>query len=179
MGRSTAYACDGSNGPGAVFLLFATVLVLFFVWHRLWPVLANLPPAASVRCKADAIVALTGEGGPHAAWTLLEKQRQRLSSRRTVGRPSLFLKSSFHGERSFGLLAPIWDAALTPGQCRGSSKVGAARGYHASHRTADIICRAAWWSSARDCWVQLVPYPVAPTTESLNWEMRRRLSGEY
>jgi uncharacterized SAM-binding protein YcdF (DUF218 family) len=180
---------NGSKRPRRRFrLLFATVLVLLLLFGiGFGRFLANLPPAASgSAAQADAIVALTGEGGRlMPAVTLLEngsgKRLLITGVNRQTSKP--FLKKLLHGGESFDCCADLGLAALdTRGNAEEAARWVAARGYHSLIIvTADYhMPRSLVEFGAQMPGVQLVPYPVAADNpKSLNWENARRLSGEY
>ncbi|HMI95111.1 MAG TPA: YdcF family protein [Micropepsaceae bacterium] len=169
-------------------LLFATALVLLLLFGiGFGGFLANLPPAASgSAAKADAIIALTGEGGRLTpAVTLLEKgSGKRLlitGVNRQTSKP--FLKKLLHGGESFDCCADLGLAALdTRGNAEEAARWVTARGYHSLIIvTADYhMPRSLVEFGAQMPGVQLIPYPVAADNpRSTRWESARRLSGEY
>jgi uncharacterized SAM-binding protein YcdF (DUF218 family) len=160
-------------------------LVLYAIGFSVF--IAGLPvPRSGAGAKADAIVALTGEGGRLApAVTLLEAgggQRllitgvNKLISKR-------YLKTLLHGGQAFDCCADLGFAAL---DTRGNA-AEAARWVRA-HRYGSLIVVTANYHMPRSLVefgaempdIKLVPYPVAAeAVRMLSWENARRLNGEY
>ncbi|HXJ02299.1 MAG TPA: YdcF family protein [Micropepsaceae bacterium] len=147
----------------------------------------NLPaPRAGSAAKADAIVALTGEGGRLApAVTLLEKgDGQRLlitGVNRVLSKRAL--KTLLHGGPAFDCCADLGFAAL---DTRGNA-AEAAR-WARAHRYGSLIIVTTNYHMPRSLVefgaempdVKLVPYPVAADPVSmLSWGNAKRLQGEY
>ncbi len=179
---------SGSKRPRRRFrLLLATVLVLLVLFAiGFGRFLANLPPAPSGSARADAIVALTGEGSRLTpAVTLLEKgSGHRLlitGVNRQTSKP--YLKKLLHGGEAFDCCTDLGFAALdTRGNAAEAARWASARGYHSLIIvTADYhMPRSLVEFGAQMPGVQLVPYPVAADNpKSVSWESARRLSGEY
>ena len=180
---------NGAKRPRRRFrlLLAAALLLLVLLGIGFGRFLANLPPTASdPTARADAIVALTGEGGRLTpAVTLLEKgSGKRLlitGVNRQTSKP--FLKKLLHGGESFDCCADLGLAALdTRGNAEEAARWASARGYHSLIIvTADYhMPRSLVEFGAQMPGVQLVPYPVAADNpKSLTWENARRLGGEY
>jgi uncharacterized SAM-binding protein YcdF (DUF218 family) len=148
---------------------------------------ANLPaPRSGAAAKADAIVALTGQGGRLApAVTLLEKGNgQRLlitGVNRLISKRAL--QSLLHGGPAFDCCADLGFAAL---DTRGNA-AEAAR-WAIAHRYGSLIVVTANYHMPRSLvefgaampQVRLVPYPVAPEAlRALSWDNAKRLNGEY
>jgi uncharacterized SAM-binding protein YcdF (DUF218 family) len=165
--------------------LGAAVLVVYAVGFSAF--VATLPePHAGTTAKADAIVALTGEGGRLApAVTLLEKGNgQRLlitGVNKLLSKRSL--KALLHGGQAFDCCADLGFAAL---DTRGNA-AEAAR-WAQAHRYGSLIVVTANYHMPRSLvefaaampGVKLVPYPVAADPlNMLSWGNARRLHGEY
>jgi uncharacterized SAM-binding protein YcdF (DUF218 family) len=148
--------------------------------------LSHLPAPYEGAARADAIVALTGQGGRLApAVSLLEKGNgQRLLitgvNRQTSKRE---LKTVLHGGDAFDCCADLGFAAL---DTRGNAQE-AARWVRA-HRYASLIVVTADYHMPRSLVefgaqmpeVRLVPYPVAvDAPKKLSWDAVKRLNGEY
>ena len=148
--------------------------------------LANLPAPYEGTAKADAIVALTGQGGRLApAVSLLEKgdgQRllitgvNRLTSKRD-------LKAVLHGGDAFDCCVDLGFAALdTRGNAQEAARWTRAHGYHSLIVvTADFhMPRSLVEFSTQMPGVRLVPYPVAfDGPRPMSWDATKRLNGEY
>jgi uncharacterized SAM-binding protein YcdF (DUF218 family) len=149
--------------------------------------IADLPrPRSGAPAKADAIVALTGEGGRLApAVTLLEGGGGRrlliTGVNRMISKPTL--KTLLHGGRAFDCCADLGFAAL---DTRGNA-AEAARWVRA-HRYGSLIVVTANYHMPRSLVefgaqmpdVKLIPYPVsAQAVKTLSWENAKRLNGEY
>ena len=149
--------------------------------------LSNLPlPASDSTAKADAIVALTGEGGRLApAVTLLENgSGQRLLI--TGVNPQIsktYLKKLLHGGDAFDCCADLGLAALdTHGNAEETARWASARRYHSLIIvTADYhMPRSLLEFGAQMPGVALVPYSVASDNPKAPiWESARRLGSEY
>ena len=180
---------SGAKRPRRWFrLLIAAVLVLLVLFGiGFGRFLANLPPTTSdLAAPADAIVALTGEGGRLApAVTLLEKgSGQRLLITGVNPQTSKpYLKKLLHGGEAFDCCADLGFAALdTRGNAQEAAKWAGARSYHSLIIvTADYhMPRSLVEFGAQMPGVKLVPYPVAADNPKAPiWESARRLSGEY
>ena len=161
------------------------LLVLFGIGFGRF--LATLPPTTSdLAARADAIVALTGEGGRLApAVTLLEKGSGRrlliTGVNPQISKP--YLKKLLHGGDAFDCCADLGFAALdTHGNAQEAAKWASARHYHSLIIvTADYhMPRSLVEFAAQMPGVELVPYPVAADNpKATTWESARRLSGEY
>ena len=149
--------------------------------------LGNLPAAASEStAKADAIVALTGEGGRLApAVTLLENgSGQRLlitGVNRQTSKVSL--KRLLHGGDAFDCCVDLGLAALdTRGNAEEAARWANARRYRSLIIvTADYhMPRSLVEFGAQMPGVELFPYPVASDNpKAATWESAKRLGGEY
>jgi uncharacterized SAM-binding protein YcdF (DUF218 family) len=139
-----------------------------------------------IAAKADAIVALTGQGGRLApAVTLLEKgDGQRLlitGVNRLLSKRSL--KTLLHGGQAFDCCADLGFAAL---DTRGNA-AETARWVRAHHYGSLIVVTANYHMprslvefGAQMPDVKLVPYPVAADPlNMLSWGNAKRLHGEY
>jgi uncharacterized SAM-binding protein YcdF (DUF218 family) len=165
-------------------LAFAVVLLAYGIGFAFF--LANLPAPYEGAAKADAIVALTGQGGRLApAVSLLEKgdgQRllitgvNRLTSKRD-------LKAVLHGGDAFDCCVDLGFAAL---DTRGNAQE-AARWVRANHYQSLIVVTADYHMprsliefSAQMPEVRMVPYPVAfDGPRPMSWDAIKRLNGEY
>jgi uncharacterized SAM-binding protein YcdF (DUF218 family) len=180
---------NGARRPRRRFrLLLAAVLVLFVLFGiGFGRFLANLPPtAADSTAQADAIVALTGEGGRLApAVTLLEKGsgKRLLITGVNPQTSKPYLKKLLHGGEAFDCCADLGFVALdTRGNAQEAAEWAAARRYHSLIIvTADYhMPRSLVEFGAQMPGVELVPYPVAADNpKAAIWESARRLSGEY
>ena len=168
-----------------LFLVAAAVLLLAYgIGFALF--LSNLPAAYEGAAKADAIVALTGQGGRLApAMSLLEQgngQRllitgvNRLTSKRD-------LKAVLHGGNAFDCCVDLGFAAL---DTRGNAQETAR--WVRSHRYQSLIVVTADYHMPRSLvefaaqmpGVRLVPYPIAyDVPKRLSWDGMKRLNGEY
>ena len=148
---------------------------------------ATLPqPPPSATPRADAIVALTGEGGRLApAVTLLEKGNgQRLlitGVNKLTSKKSL--KQLLHGGNIFDCCADLGFAAL---DTRGNAEETArwAREHHYKSLllvTADYhMPRSLVEFGAEMPEIKLLPYPIVADPPTLfSWQSARRLNGEY
>jgi uncharacterized SAM-binding protein YcdF (DUF218 family) len=179
---------QGRRAGGSLRLLAVLVFgALAFLGIGFAFFVANLPaPATGPSAKADAIVALTGQGGRLGpAVTLLESGHgQRLL---ITGVNKLTskgdLKKLLHGGDTFDCCADLGFAAL---DTRGNAEE-AARWVRA-HRFRSLIVVTADYHMPRSLvefaaqmpGVQLLPYPVpAETPKAMNWDSAKRLSGEY
>jgi uncharacterized SAM-binding protein YcdF (DUF218 family) len=181
-----------NRGPrkrtGRIRLLFGfciAVLVLYAIGFSVF--VANLPaPRIGAAASADAIVALTGQGGRLApAVTLLEQgngRRLLITGVNTINSKH-DLKLLLHGGEAFDCCADLGFAAL---DTRGNAAEAArwARGHH----YASLIVVTANYHMPRSLVefgaqmpeVKLVPYPVAvDALRMLSLENARRLNGEY
>lgn len=142
-------------------------------------------PPPSVTPKADAIVALTGEGGRLApAVTLLEKGNgkrllitgvNRLTSKRS-------LKTLLHGDDVFDCCADLGFAALdTRGNAEETARWVEKYGYKSLIVvTADYhMPRSIVEFGAQMPGVKLFPYPIVAEGGLLSLQNARRLNGEY
>ena len=169
----------------AAVILGAGTLVLYAIGFSVF--VANLPaPRSGPAAKADAIVALTGQGGRLApAVTLLEEgDGQRLlitGVNRLISKRSL--KSLLHGGPAFDCCADLGFAAL---DTRGNADEAAR--WAQAHRYGSLIVVTANYHMPRSLiefgaampGVKLVPYPVAADTlRMLSWDNAKRLQGEY
>jgi uncharacterized SAM-binding protein YcdF (DUF218 family) len=160
-------------------------LVLYAIGFSIF--VADLPvPRSGSAAKADAIVALTGEGGRLApAVTLLEAgggQRLLITGvNKLISKP--YLKTLLHGGHAFDCCADLGFTAL---DTRGNA-AEAARWVRA-HRYGSLIVVTANYHMPRSLVefgaempdVKLVPYPVAAeAVKILSWENAKRLNGEY
>jgi uncharacterized SAM-binding protein YcdF (DUF218 family) len=160
-------------------------LVLYAIGFSVF--VADLPlPRSGASAKADAIVALTGEGGRLApAVTLLESgggQRLLITGvNKLISKP--YLKTLLHGGQAFDCCADLGFTAL---DTRGNA-AEAARWVRA-HRYGSLIVVTANYHMPRSLVefgaempdVKLVPYPVAAeAVKILSWENAKRLNGEY
>jgi uncharacterized SAM-binding protein YcdF (DUF218 family) len=164
-------------GAAAVLLLYGIGFSLFF---------SHLPAPYEGPAKADAIVALTGQGGRLApAVSLLENgngQRllitgvNKLTSKRD-------LKTVLHGGDAFDCCVDLGFAAL---DTRGNAQETAR--WVRAHRYASLIVVTADYHMPRSLIefaaqmpeVRLVPYPVAvDAPKKLSWDAVKRLNGEY
>lgn len=170
---------------GRLFLVAAAALLLLYgAGFSLF--LSHLPAPYEGSAKADAIVALTGQGGRLGpAVSLLESgngQRllitgvNRLTSKRE-------LKAVLHGGDAFDCCADLGFAALdTRGNAQETARWVRAHGYSSLIVvTADYhMPRSIIEFQAQMPGVRLVPYPVAADApKKLSWEAFRRLNGEY
>ena len=170
---------------GRLFLVVAAALLLLYaVGFSLF--LSHLPAPYEGSAKADAIVALTGQGGRLGpAVSLLEQgdgQRllitgvNRLTSRRA-------LKAFLHGGDAFDCCADLGFAALdTIGNAQETARWVRAHGYRSLIVvTADYhMPRSLIEFAAQMPEVRLVPYPVAvDAPRNLSWDAVKRLNGEY
>src|SRR4051812_16226604 len=145
---------------------------------------SNLPVPYDGAAKADAIVALTGQGGRLApAVSLLEHGNgkrllitgvNRLTSKRD-------LKTVLHGGDAFDCCADLGFAAL---DTRGNAQETAR--WVRAHRYQSLIVVTADYHMPRSLvefgaqmpGVRLVPYPVAvDAPKRLSWEAFKRLNG--
>lgn len=179
------YATKRSGGLRWLIVLGLVCVVLYGIGFSLF--VANLPaPNAGAAAKADAIVALTGEGGRLApAVTLLEAgdgQRLLITGVNTRISKS-YLKTLLHGGQAFDCCADLGFAAL---DTRGNA-AEAAR-WARNHRYGSLIVVTANYHMPRSLVefgaqmpdVKLVPYPVAPEAlRTLSWENAKRMHGEY
>jgi uncharacterized SAM-binding protein YcdF (DUF218 family) len=160
-------------------------LVLYGVGFSFF--VANLPPPRQgAAAKADAIVALTGEGGRLApAVTLLEKGNgQRLlitGVNKLISKA--YLKTLLHGGDAFDCCVDLGFAAL---DTRGNAEE--AGRWARAHRYGSLVVVTADYHMARSLvefgavlpGVKLVPYPVAADAPKLqSWDGAKRLNGEY
>ena len=147
--------------------------------------LSGLPHPAVNSAQADAIVALTGQGGRLApAVSLLERgtgQRllitgvNRLTSKRE-------LKAVLHGGVAFDCCIDLGFAAL---DTRGNAQETAR--WVREHRYTSLIVVTADYHMPRSLvefgaqmpGVKLQPYAVAADSKPLSWGGMRRLNGEY
>jgi uncharacterized SAM-binding protein YcdF (DUF218 family) len=143
-------------------------------------------PRIGIAATADAIVALTGEGGRLGpAVTLLEQGngRRLLITGVNMRNTKHDLKLLLHGGEAFDCCADLGFAAL---DTRGNAAEAArwARG----HDYGSLIVVTANYHMPRSLvefgaqmpGVKLVPYPVAADTlRVLSWENAKRLNGEY
>ena len=162
----------------ALFLLAYGIGFAFF--------LSNLPAPYEGAAKADAIVALTGQGGRLApAVSLLESgdgQRllitgvNRLTSKRD-------LKAVLHGGDAFDCCVDLGFAALdTRGNAQETARWVRTHNYQSLIVvTADYhMPRSLIEFSAQMPEVRLVPYPVAVDLPNrMSWDAMKRLNGEY
>jgi len=169
---------------GRLFLVAAAVLLLYGIGFSLF--LSQLPAPSEGSAKADAIVALTGQGGRLGpAVSLLEQgDGQRLlitgvnpmTSKRA-------LKAVLHGGDAFDCCADLGFAALdTIGNAQETARWVRAHGYRSLIVvTADYhMPRSLIEFAAQMPEVRLVPYPVAADApKSLSWDAVKRLNGEY
>jgi len=170
---------------GRLFLVAAAALLLLYgVGFSLF--LSYLPAPYEGPAKADAIVALTGQGGRLGpAVSLLEQgdgQRllitgvNRLTSKRD-------LKEVLHGGNTFDCCADLGFAALdTIGNAQETARWVRAHGYKSLIVvTADYhMPRSLIEFQAQMPGVRLVPYPVAADApKNLSWDAVKRLNGEY
>lgn len=166
------------------FLVLAALLLAYGIGFSFY--LSHLPAPYEGAVNADAIVALTGQGGRLApAVSLLEHgngQRllitgvNRLTSKRD-------LKAVLHGGDAFDCCADLGFAAL---DTRGNAQETArwVRGHHYQSLivvTADYhMPRSLVEFAAQMPGVRLVPYPVAvDTPKRLSWDAVKRLNGEF
>ena len=165
-----------------IFVLIASFGIGFALF------LVNLPAAASesTAARADAIVALTGEGGRLApAVTLLENGSGRRLLITGVNRQTskVNLKRLLHGGDAFDCCVDLGFAALdTHGNAEEAARWANARRYHSLIIvTADYhMPRSLVEFGAQMPGVELIPYPVATDNpKAAIWENARRLSGEY
>ena len=179
----------GARRPWRRFRFLAGALLVLLIMFGVgfgW-FLANLPPTASdLPAQADAIVALTGEGGRLApAVTLLEKgSGKRLLITGVNSQTSKpYLKKLLHAGEAFDCCADLGLAALdTRGNAQEAARWVSARGYHSLIIvTADYhMPRSLVEFGAQMPGVHLVPYPVAADNPKAPlWQSAKRLSGEY
>ena len=180
---------SGTRKRAVLFRLLAALgiaaLVLYGIGFSFF--VASLPaPRSGGAAKADAIVALTGQGGRLApAVTLLEEGNgQRLlitGVNKLISKRSL--KALLHGGPAFDCCADLGFAAL---DTRGNA-AEAAR-WAQTHRYGSLIVVTANYHMPRSLvefsaampGVKLVPYPVAADAlRMLSWENAKRLQGEY
>ena len=142
-------------------------------------------PPPSVTPRADAIVALTGEGGRLApAVTLLEKGNgkrllitgvNRLTSKRS-------LKALLHGDDIFDCCADLGFAALdTRGNAEEAARWAQQYGYKSLIVvTADYhMPRSLVEFGAQMPGVKLIPYPIVNEGGLLSPQNAKRLNGEF
>ncbi len=160
-------------------------LVLYGVGFAFF--VADLPqPAASMPEKANAIVALTGQGGRLGpAMTLLQqgtgKRLLITGVNRLISRPQL--KTLLHGGDEFDCCVDLGFAATdTSGNAEEAAQWVRAHGYKSL-----IVVTAAYHMprsliefKARMPEVKLVAFPVSADSGQLfSWGSVRRLNGEY
>lgn len=148
---------------------------------------ATLPRAtATSTAKADAIVALTGEGDRLSPAVLLLEQgggKRLLITGVNRATSKRDLKTLLHGGSSFDCCADLGFAAL---DTRGNAEE-AARWAHANKFRSLVVVTAAYHMprslvefGAQLPDVKLVPYPVAPDEIDISsWQNIKRLHGEY
>jgi uncharacterized SAM-binding protein YcdF (DUF218 family) len=165
--------------------LAVLALVLYAIGFSFFVVDLPLPRAGAI-AKADAIVALTGEGGRLGpAVTLLEAgggQRLLITGvNKLISKPTL--KTLLHGGQAFDCCADLGFAAL-------DTRGNAAEAAHwvRAHRYGSLIVVTATYHMPRSLvefgaempGVTLIPYPVsAEAVKMLSWENAKRLNGEY
>jgi uncharacterized SAM-binding protein YcdF (DUF218 family) len=170
---------------GSLLAVAFVLLVSFGIGFALF--LTNLPPAVSEStARADAIVALTGEGGRLApAVTLLENGSGKRLLITGVNRQisKTYLKKLLHGGDAFDCCVDLGFAALdTHGNAEEAARWAAARRYRSLIIvTADYhMPRSLVEFGAQMPGVELLPYPVASDNpKAATWESARRLSSEY
>ena len=172
--------------PWLRLLLVGGAALLLLYGIGFWFFFSHLPAPYEGAARADAIVALTGQGGRLApAVNLLEKgngQRllitgvNRLTSKRD-------LKAVLHGGDAFDCCVDLGFAAL---DTRGNAQETAR--WVRAHRYASLIVVTANYHMPRSLIefgaqmpdVHLVPYPVAvDAPKNLSWDAVKRLNGEY
>ena len=148
---------------------------------------ATLPkPSTASTAKADAIVALTGEGDRLSPAVLLLEQgggKRLLITGVNKTTSKRDLKALLHGGSSFDCCADLGFAAL---DTRGNAEE-AARWAHANKFRSLVVVTAAYHMprslvefGAQLPDVKLVPYPVAPDEIDISsWQNIKRLHGEY
>jgi uncharacterized SAM-binding protein YcdF (DUF218 family) len=192
--RSMTARKDGSSAgtaPAKRGALLSAVLSLSVVLGALYLLglvafVFTLPqPPPSVTPRADAIVALTGEGGRLApAVTLLEKGNgKRLlitGVNKLISKKSL--KTLLHGGNIFDCCADLGFSALdTRGNAEETARWVQTYGYKSLIIvTADYhMPRSLVEFGAQMPGVKLIPYPIVPDTSLLSPQSARRLNGEY
>lgn len=168
---------------GAASRLAATAIALYAIGFVLFFVLLPRPTDAR-GLRADAIIALTGEGDRLApAVMLLEEGRgKRLlitGVNRATSKPHL--KSLLHGGRAFDCCADLGFAAA---DTRGNAQEAAE--WMQTHRFASAIVVTADYHMPRSLVefeaampdTKLIPYPV-PEPRSEGWQIVKRVGGEY
>lgn len=168
-----------------LFGFFIAVVVLYAIGFSVF--VANLPaPRIGAAASADAIVALTGQGGRLApAVTLLEQgngRRLLITGVNTINSKH-DLKLLLRGGEAFDCCADLGFAAL---DTRGNA-AEAARWARDHHYGSLIVVTANYHMprslvefGAQMPEVKLVPYPVAvDALRMLSWENAKRLNGEY
>ena len=182
--RKTGAARPRAPRLRLVLAVLALLLLLYGIGFGFF--LAQLPQPYEGAAKADAIVALTGQGGRLGpAVNLLEKgngQRllitgvNRLTSKRD-------LKTVLHGGDRFDCCVDLGFAAL---DTRGNAQETAR--WVREHRYASLIVVTADYHMPRSLvefadqmpGVRLVAYPVAVDAPNrLSWDAVKRLNGEY
>jgi uncharacterized SAM-binding protein YcdF (DUF218 family) len=171
------------KGPGrliaalaaAGIMLYAAGFVLFY---------ASLPPAGSADVKADAIIALTGEGDRLApAVKLLEEGHGKRLLITGVNRATTKrdLKALLHGGPQFACCADLGFAAE---DTRGNA-AEAAEWMRAHHYGSAVVVTADYHMprsliefEAAMPGVELIPYPVVES-RGVAWSAFRRIGGEY
>ena len=143
-------------------------------------------PSATTTAKADAIVALTGEGDRLSpAVLLLEKGggKRLLITGVNKATSKRDLKALLHGGSSFDCCADLGFTAL---DTRGNAEE-AARWARTNKFRSLVVVTAAYHMprslvefGAQLPDVKLVPYPVAPDEVDISsWQNIKRLHGEY
>ena len=186
--HSDALSSGPRNRAGRIRPLLGFCLAVVALYASGFSVfVASLPsPRVGPAASADAIVALTGQGGRLApAVTLLEQgngRRLLITGVNTINSKH-DLKVLLHGGEAFDCCADLGFAAL---DTRGNA-AEAARWARAHHYGSLIVVTANYHMprslvefGAQMPEVKLVPYPVAvDALRMLSWENAKRLNGEY
>jgi len=174
--------------PRRSFLLSAVFwgALLYGFGFALFMVSLPRPSTAQTTAKADAIVALTGEGDRLTpAVQLLEQGggKRLLITGVNKSTSKRDLKALLHGGASFDCCADLGFAAL---DTRGNAEETA--GWVRSHNYRSLVVVTAAYHMPRSLVefgaqmpdVKLVPYPVAADeADASSWQNIKRLHGEY